>query len=174
MKKELAANSLLYLICIVVACLLNLAVMWMAVKITDLFIAMDYFSLAVVKTVTSFITVPLVTGAVVFYTSYKSADFHPGMTALSLVVAETVHLLLSVILGFYPFIASGSRYLAGIMTYGTKFTEDTLIPDITLWTFIAAFLIYAVFNIAVCMAAGFIGKSRRIRQRKELTGDGNV
>ncbi len=169
MKKRIWIDALIYLIAMVLACLVNLAVCAMAVKIVNLFIVVDYFSAAVVRTVMSFVTLCGVLGALAYYESYKSAEFYLGRAVGSMALAGVGHLALSIPLMFYPFIAGGTRYLAGLIDMGDGFNSLDKVKEIYLWTYLAAFFIYLAVEILTVAVCGSIGKRRRIAQRANLT-----
>lgn len=168
MKKKIGNNALFYLICLIVACLLNLAVSALMIKIVNLFIEVEYFETSVIRMVCSLLMNGLILGAVCWFDSHHSAEFHAFSTVLSLLIASVIHLLLCVVLMFTPFMAGGVRDLAGVLTMGNSFYSAAMIEEITLWMYLLAYGIFFVFEAAVCLACGYLGKAQRLRQRKEL------
>ncbi len=169
MKKRFFAESLVYFVALIGASLVNLLTCSMAIKIVNLFIVVGYFEAAVVSCIMSFVTMCGVVGALGYFEGYKKAEFAIGRNAGALAVAGAAQLVLSVPLMFYPFIAGGTRYLAGLIDMGSHFDSAESIKEIYLWTYLAAFAIYLAAEIGVCIACGIIGKSRRVAQRKALT-----
>lgn len=170
MKKQVLVNSLIYSICMVVACLLNLAVSALILKIVSAFVVMDYFSASVLRVVVGFFTGGTVIGAVIYRESYRSLQFPVGITVLSMLLAGAAHLILCLLLMFYPFIAGGVRYLAGILCMGTGFDSAAMIEDIYLWAYVLAFFLYLVFEICVSLIGGFLGKRMRLKNRESIKG----
>lgn len=168
MKKKIGNNALFYLICLVVACLLNLLASALMIKIVNLFIEVEYFEGAVIRIVSSLLMNGLVLGAVCWYDSHHTAEFQPFLTVWSLLIASVVHLLLCIVLMFTPFMAGGVRDLAGVLTLGDHFDSKAMIEEITLWMYLLAYGIFVLFEAAVCLACSWIGKTRRLRQREEL------
>ena len=170
MKKQVWINSGVYLISMIAACLLNLAVTGMALKIVLAFADIGYFATAILRIVIGFLTGAGVIGAIIYHECYKSVEFHPGWIILSMSFAGIVHLGLSTVLMFYPFIAGGVRPLAGILCLGTGFDSDAMIDYIYLWAYLLAFLLYLIFQICVSLLCGFIGKKMRLKNREGLKG----
>ncbi len=169
MKKQLLYGSITYFVTMVAACLVNLLVCMMTVKIVNLFIVVDYFAAAVIRTVTSFIVTGGVVGAMAYYDAYKKADVNVGMTASCISLGGVAHLALSVPLMFYPFIAGGTRYLAGLIYMGSRFDSAERVGDIYLWTYLLAFGVYWIVQLISAVSCGYIGKSRRLAVRRSLT-----
>ena len=170
MKKQVFINSGVYLICMISACLLNLAVTGILLKIVLSFADIGYFATAILRVVFGFLTGAGIIGAIVYRECYKSLEFHPGWIALSMGLAGIVHLGLSVVLMFYPFIAGGVRPLAGILCMGSGFNSDGMIEYIYLWAYLLAFLLYWLFQVVVSLACGWIGKKKRLKSREGIKG----
>ena len=168
MKKRFFYSVITYFITMVSACLVNLAVSAMAVKIVNLFIVVDYFSAAIVRAVMAFVVISGVVGAMSYYESRKSAEFHPVSLSLAVALGGIAHLIISVPLMFYPFIAGGTRYLAGLMDMGSGFDSADNVKYIYLWTYLAAFGIYLVCEMISALVCGYLGKKNRENLRKEL------
>jgi hypothetical protein len=88
MKKKIGNNALFYLICLVVACLLNLASSALLIRIVNLFIEVQYFEASVIRVISSLLMNGLILGAVCWYDSHHSAEFQPFFTGLSLALAS--------------------------------------------------------------------------------------
>jgi len=170
MKKQTLINALIYLVCMVSACILNLAVSWMMVKIVDSFVELGYFRTAIVRIVSGIVTGGVVLGAVVFRDSYKSICFSPKPLTVSLLLAGLGHLLLCLVLMFHPFIAGGVRYLAGILRMGGDFASDGQLDRIYLWDYLLGFLIDFAVRVAVALLCGYLGKKKRLDNRKNIAG----
>ncbi len=169
MKKRFFYNSLTYFVAMVGACLVNLLVCSMATKIVNLFVVVDYFTLSIVSAVMSFVTVGGVLGALGYYEGFKTAELSIRLKLGEISLAGVANLLICVPLMFHPFIAGGTRFLAGLIDMGRHFDSPECIPDIYLWTYLFAFAIYLIAEIAVCIGLGVLGKRRRMAQRKSLT-----
>lgn len=170
MKKQFFVNSLVYFVAIFAACLVNVAVSALVLKILNLFIVVDYFIGAICCAIVAFIVVGGVVASLSFFESYKSVEFAPGRILGSVGLAGIYHLAISTLLGFYPFAAGGTRYLAGLISMGNKFDSLDRIVDIYLWEYLLAFGIYLVLEIIAAEVCGYLGKRRRIKIRESLDG----
>ena len=170
MKKQIFVNSLIYLVAIVCGCLVNFAVSALLLKILNLFIVVDYYIGAIFCAVVSFIVVGGIVGALTYFESYKSVDFSPINITFSVLLAGVFHLPISTLLGFYPFIAGGTRYLAGLIDMGGRFDSLDRVADIYIWSYLIAFVIYLAFYVVTALACGYLGKKKRLAVRNSLEG----
>ncbi len=168
MKKRFWLGVLLNLVALIGACLVNLLVCSVAIKIVNLFIVVNFFEAAIIRTVMSFVTLCGVIGALTYFEGFKNAEFLPLSTAAELVTAGVGQLVLSVPLMFYPFIAGGTRYLAGLLDMGASFDGSEKIKEIYLWTYLASFVIYLAAELCAAIALGIVGKKMRLKQRREI------
>ena len=170
MKKQIFVNSLIYLVAIICGCLINIPVSALFLRILNLFIVVDYYIGAIFCAVMGFIVVGGVVGALTFFESYKSAEFSPAKVTLSVLLAEVFHLPIATLLGFYPFIAGGTRYLAGLIDMGTHFDSLEMIEDIYLWSYLGAFAIYSALYVVSALVCGYLGRKKRLDIRSSLEG----
>ena len=173
MKKQIIANSVIYLICMIAATLLNLAVSALAVKIVDALVLPEFFVLAIVRAVVGILTGCIVIGAIFFYEGYKTVSFSFLNVLLPMLLAAIVHFLLAFIFKFYPFIAGGTHYLGGLIESGDGFSSFESVSDVRLWAYIAAFWIAKAAEIIVAPICCLLGKSVRIKSREILVGYNN-
>lgn len=168
MKKQIVADAVIYLICMIAAVLLNVAVSAMTVRFGISLGNLNYFGRSWVRLVTGLAVGSGVLGAVVYRECYKSMQFQIGTLLPSLSLAGLAHLGIACLLKFYPFIAGGVRDLAGILSFGTEFASESKIAEIRFGTYLVAFLLYFAFETAVVLLCGIIGKKRRIKNREGL------
>ncbi len=167
MKKTFFYNAITYFVALIGGSLVNLLTCGMAVKIVNLFIVVDFFASVVVSIIVSFVTTCGVFAALGYYEGYKRAEFSVGMNIGEIAAAGGVQLVLSVPFMFHPFIAGGTKYLAGIVELGSRF--DSMQSVLYIWSYLLAFVIYLAVQIIVCVISGIIGKNKRIAQRRALT-----
>ncbi len=170
MKKQYVSDALVYVICMIAASLLNLVVSALIVKFVTLLVAPEFFVIAIVRAVVGFLTGAVVLGLVVAYESYKSVTFDPTRTMLAVSIAAVIHFALAFVLRFYPFVAGGTRYLAGLLEKGNGFDAFETVSDIRLWAYVAAFWIIKACEIGVCVIAGKVGKTARLKNRETIKG----
>ena len=146
MKKQFLLNGLIngfvYFVSIFAALLLNLLATGLAIKIVDMVIEMTFFSIAMTRIVTAFILLGVVMSAVGYFEGHKKMKADFPLSALSFAVAYIINLGFAILFGFPPFIAGGSKYLAGLMSFGPEFTNAGLFEKMTLYYYIAAFTVY--------------------------------
>ena len=172
MKKQFLAGSLIYFIAIVSACLVNfIGVSSLVVKIVNLFIVVDFFTSAIISAAVAFVVVGGVVGALADFEAFKSREFAPVKLLGTVTLAGVFHLAVSTILGFHPFIAGGTKYLAGLISMGEKFDSAERASDIYLWEYLAVFAIYLVFEIIAVEVGAYFGKRQREKQMESLTGN---
>ena len=170
MKKQAVMDAVVYFICFVAACLLNLAMSWLLLKIVDSFLALEYFGQSVVRIVSGFLSGGIVVGVVVGWERYKSLELRFPSLALSMALAGVAHLVLCLLLMFYPFIAGGVRDLAGVIAMGSDFSSKEDIKDIYLWQYLLAFVIDLAYKIGIAMLGGYLGKKKRLKNRETIKG----
>lgn len=172
MKKQITTNALGYLICMVAACLLNLAVSALLVRIVNLFVVVDYFSAAIIRIISGFLSCGAVLGAMTFRFGYKSVEFRPLLLLASLTLAALGHLALCLLFMFHPFISGGVRELAGVLAMGDAFDGADMIGEIYLWTYLGAFWIDFAVQAVVALVCTYLGKQMRLKGRETIRGYG--
>ncbi len=170
MKKQLLVNVFTYLVCMIAAALLNLAVSALAVKIVNVLFAPDFFVIAVVRAVTGIVTSCVVLGAIIGYEGYKNVSFPFPLVILSVFLAAIVHFGIAFLFKFYPFIAGGTQYLGGIFEQGSAFSSFDAVSDVRLWAYVSAFGVAKLLEIVIAPIACFIGMKLRIKNRKTIEG----
>ena len=170
MKKQFFVNSFIYFIAIVAACLVNfIGVSSLVVKIVNLFIVVDFYISAIISAAVAFVVVGGVVGTLAYFEAFKSEEFAPAKLLGTVSVAGVFHLAISTLMGFHPFIAGGTKYLAGLISMGEKFDSAGSAADIYLWEYLASFAIYLVFEIIAVELGAYLGKRRRAQQKESLT-----
>lgn len=174
MKKQILANSVTYLICMIAASLLNLAVSALAVKIVNALILPEFFVLAIVRAVSGILTGCVIIGAIFFYEGYKSVSFSFRQIILPMVLAAVVHFIIAFVFKFYPFIAGGTHYLGGLIESGDGFSYFDSAADVSLWAYIAAFWIAKGAEIVIAPICCLVGKTIRIKNRETIKGYNDI
>lgn len=170
MKKQIFANGIVYFICMLVAAVLNLAISELLVKFVDILIAPEFFVLAIVRAASGILVGALVLGLVVGYEGFRSLTFAWKTVLASMLVASVLHFLLSLLLRFYPFVAGGTHYFAGLIDLGEHFSSADGISDIYLWAYIAAFFIAKAVECLVALFAAWLGPVLRRKNRETIRG----
>ena len=170
MKKQIAVNSIVYLVTMVVASVLNLAISELVVKFVDILIAPDFFVFAVVRAVVGILVSAALLGVIVGYESFRSLRFAWGTILLSVMGASILHFLLALLFRFYPFIAGGTHYFAGLLDLGVNFSISDGVSDIHLGAYVVAFFIGKGVELIVALGGGALGPILRKKNRETIRG----
>ncbi len=168
MKKQILADGIIYLISMIAAVLLNIAVSALTVRLGLSLAHLGYFGRSVVRLVTGFAVCGGVLGAMVYRESYRSMKFSPGILIPAVTLAGLVHLLVCLPFKFYPFIGGGVRDLAGIMSQGFAFSSEEMIAEIRFVWYIVAFVIFLLFELLVAVLCSYFGRKHRLKNREGL------
>ena len=171
MKNKIFVGSGAEFLCLFSAAIINLPIMALVLKLVDMFVALDFFPVIIIRLIVSVLTVSGITGAVCYLTAYRSAAFNVSLFSGNYLFAAIIQLAFSLLLKFRPFIAGGTQYLAGIFEHGSAFSSLDDIEYIGLIDYLLAFMILSVITYAASIICGVIGKSNRLRDREKLLSD---
>ena len=169
MKNKFFIGSGTAFLCILSACLLNLPIMALVLKIIDLFVELEFFARIVVSLAVSVICVSGIQGAVRYFAAYRSASFDIRMFSANFWTATVLQLAIALLLKFATFIAGGTVYLAGIFEHGAAFSSLDDIEYIGLLDYLPAFFILSLLAYGISLVCVIIGKKKRLKDRAELT-----
>ena len=168
MKNKIFVGSGVMLLSILLACLLNVAAMWLVLKFVDVFVAVGFFGRIIISLVVSVVVISGLLGVVRYLVSYRSAEFDISGFSFSYLFASLMQLIIAFLLKFAPAVAGGTVYLAGIFEHGSQFSNVSDIEYIGILDYLPAFVIISVVVYIVNIACGYIGKSKRLKDREEL------
>ena len=168
--KEQVQYALLWFVFIWVSCLISILIDLLLVRLLSGFIQVSYMAEAIIHTVFMALGTAAPLAAVSYLISYHLGEFSSLNSALEGGIALLPQLLLGVLLGFPVWITGGVKWLAGLVEYGSGLYSIEQLSDISLTSYLIAFLLFGALYIAVKYFAGFIGRDTRIRHRIELTG----
>lgn len=174
MKKQFFSMSGVVFLCIFGACLLNLAVMSIVLKIANILVVISPFAEVVIRLAVSLIMVAGIPSAVAYLVSYKMAKFDTKNACGTFCVASLFQLLLALLLKFHPFISGGVLYLAGIFESGSSFANGADIEYIGIIDYLLAYVICFAFGLACYLVFGKLGMKKRIADREELMGQSGL
>ena len=169
MKKNFLIDSGIIFFYLFAACLMNMFVTSIAIKIIDAFVFLEYFPLSIVKMALSLIIVSGILGTVIYLLSYRKAEFSAGGFTARFCVGAAAQLALSVIFGFHAFISGGVKYLAGVLEHGADLAADNW-EFVGIFDYLIAFAVFAVVYLVVALICGKVAVKNRLRDREELTG----
>lgn len=170
MKKQFFSMCGVVFLCIFCACLLNLAIMNVVLRMANILIVVEPFTEVIIRLVVSIIVVVGVPSVVVFLVSYKMATFDTKNALGTYCIASVFQLILSLLFKFHPFISGGVLYLAGIFESGSSFKNGADIEYIGIFDYLPAYAICFVVGLASYLIFGKLGMNKRIKDREKLTG----
>lgn len=164
-------NALVYLVYIIAACIVGLAVSSLISLIVSGIASASYLALAIVRT---FVFMAAEGGALFLIgcrEGYRDPEPDIRSLACSWGVACAIHFAVSLIASFAPVLSGGVRYMAGWMYLGEEFTSMTTVSGGLYGYCVLAYFIYLAVNTACFTVACFLGSDMRLRSRAELTAD---
>jgi len=170
MKKQLFANTLIYLICLVAALLCNVAVEWIILKILNVLIEVTFLVSTIVSLAVAVLTVSGVFCALVAFEAHHDAVFCASDTVWPLLLAHVLWLPVAFLFRFYPLFAGGTRHLAGLLSMGGGFDHADRIADIPLWAYLVSYAVLALISVGISCLGGKLAAAHRLSTRAELTG----
>lgn len=170
MKKNFLIDSGIMFIYIFSACISNLLIAGVTLKIIDAFVLLGYFTLSTVKMAISGIAVAGILGALTYLLSYRKASFSVGYFSATFFAGAAVQLVLSVLFKFRTFISGGVMYLAGIFEHGTELSAEGW-EYVGIIDYLLAFLVFTAVYYLTCIVCGKVAVKKRLRDRAELIGN---
>ena len=172
MKKNFLIDSGIMFIYIFSACISNLLIAGVTLKIIDAFVLLEYFALSTLKMAVSGIAVAGILGALTYLLSYRKASFSTGYFSAPFFAGTAVQLALSILFKFRTFISGGVMYLAGIFEHGSDIYAEGW-EYVGIIDYLLAFLIFTAVYYLNCIICGKIAVKKRLRDRAELIGENN-
>lgn len=167
---DVVVDSLIYLLSMLAACLVCMCAEILLVKIVDVCVAIDYFTLCIIRTVIYTLGVNATLSAIAYRDGYKSAKCSIIGTFISCALASVVHFLFSLLFGFEAFCAGGVRFITGLVQFGTSLSASSMIAGLHLADFVAVFFINSLVYCILMTAFKKVGERRRLIDREQLTG----
>ena len=163
-------DSLIYAFFMFIACLVCMCAEILIVKIVDLCIAIDYLYLCILRTAIYTLGVNAVLAMVAYRDGYRSARCSVITTAISCIIATAIHFLFSLLFSFEAFCAGGVRFIAGIVKFGARLSESSMIRSLHPADFVAVFFINGLIYCIIMTTFKKVGERRRLLDREQLTG----
>ena len=172
MKKNFLIDSGIMFIYIFSACISNLLISGVTLKIIDAFVLLGYFTLSTVKMAVSGIAVAGILGALAYLLAYRKASFSTGYFSATFFAGTAVQLALSILFKFRTFISGGVMYLAGIFEHGSDIYAEGW-EYVGIIDYLLAFFTFTAVYCLTCIICGKIAVKKRLRDRAELIGENN-
>ena len=159
---------MLYAVCMPLACLVIMFAEILIVKIANLFVVVDYFSLCIIRALIYTLGVNALLGALAFREGYKSARATPFSLGISALVATVFHFMYALLFSFEAFAAGGVRSIAILIKFGRAINGEFFNGTLDRIELIPYFLINSAVYIAIMIGANAIGAAMRRRERAEM------
>ena len=172
MKKTFFIDSGIMFLYIFSACILNLLIAGITLKIIDAFVLLEYFAISTVKMAVSGIAVAGILGALTYLLAYRKASFSAGYFTGTFFAGAALQLAISVLFKFRTFISGGVMYLADIFEHGTALSAEGW-EYVGIIDYLLAFFIFTAVYYVVCVVCGKVAVKNRLRDRAELIGENN-
>lgn len=172
MKKTFFIDSGIQFLYIFSACILNLLISGILLKMVDTFVLLDYSVLCIIRMAVSAIAVASILGALTYLLSYRKASFSAGYFTGTFFAGAALQLAISLLFKFRAFISGGVMYLAGIFEHGTALSAEGW-EYVGIIDYLLAFLIFTAVYYVTCVVCGKVAVKKRLRDRAELIGENN-
>lgn len=172
MKKTFFIDSGIQFLYIFSACILNLLISGILLKMVDTFVLLDYSVLCIIRMAVSAIAVAGILGALTSLLSYRKASFSAGYFTGTFFAGAALQLAISLLFKFRAFISGGVMYLAGIFEHGTALSAEGW-EYVGIIDYLLAFLIFTAVYYVTCVVCGKVAVKKRLRDRAELIGENN-
>ncbi len=166
--RNTALNALFYFLYAFGASLIVMLVEWLLVFLIQRFVIVPYPVLTVIRAGIYTVGVLALLSVMGYIEGYREGHCSIGETVAGGALGAVVHLLLSLLFHFDPFISGGVRFAAGLMEHGGTITSDLLLNQSSTGLRLALFLVYTALYIAAWTVARSVGARRRDISRAEL------
>ena len=171
MKKiDILVSSLVYAVYMLISCVIVMCAEILAVKIVNLFVVTEYFSLTVIRALLYTVGVNALLAVISYREGYKTAYFSIPETLISGAIATLLHLVFALLFNFEAFSAGGVRSITALIRFGSDLNSNALTSSLTRLDFIPFFLLNSLVYIGTIIGFGKLGQYKRLADREELLG----
>ena len=171
MKKiDILVSSLVYAVYMLISCVIVMCAEILAVKIVNLFVVTEYFSLTVIRALLYTVGVNALLAVISYREGYKTAYFSIPETLISGAIATLLHLVFALLSNFEAFSAGGVRSITALIRFGSDLNSNALTSSLTRLDFIPFFLLNSLVYIGIMIGFGKLGQYKRLADREELLG----
>lgn len=171
MKKiDILVSSLVYAVYMLISCVIVMCAEILAVKIVNLFVVTEYFSLTVIRALLYTVGVNALLAVISYREGYKTAYFSIPETLISGAIATLLHLVFALLFNFEAFSAGGVRSITALIRFGSDLNSNALTSSLTRLDFIPFFLLNSLVYIGIMIGFGKLGQYKRLADREELLG----
>ena len=172
MKKiDILVSSLVYAVYMLLSCVIIMCAEILAIKIINLFVVTDYYSLCIIRAVIYTLGVNALLAIISYREGYRSAYFPILQTVISGTIASLLHFVFALLFNFEAFCAGGVRFITALVRFASKLNSNTFMGTLDRFDFIPFFFINAAVYIAIMIAFGKLGEYKRLADREDLTSN---
>ena len=165
---DVLINSLLYSLYMFLSCLVVMFAEILAVKIANLFVVTDYYSLCILRAVVYTLGVNAILGAIAFREGFKNAKATPISTAISGVLATLCHSVFCLLFSFEAFCAGGVRSIAILAKFGKSINSPVFKGTLDRFDIIPYFFMNAAIYVALMVVFNAVGAYKRKLDRQQM------
>ena len=167
---DILIDAAFYAFYMLFSCITCMFAELLIVKVLTLCIAIDYFTLSIIRTAIYMIGVSAILAVVAYRGGYKTAFYSIPGTLISGFIACFIHLLFALLFRFEAFCSGGVRFITGLTKFGSNLSESADIAKLPLIDFFGAFFACGVIYVVIMTVFQVLGAKSRFTDREELTG----
>lgn len=169
-NKDIFASSVVCSLFIIVSCFFSRIFSNMALKLVDLFVALDFISASGIRAVTLTLFSAFFIVFISFKYGYHIAEFDKKETLFGALAGAGAHFVLSLITLFSPWIASGTKHIGGFIAFGSRYTRNEYMREIPFVTLVIIGIITALIFAGLIVLGVRQGVKERLADREALMG----
>lgn len=167
-KKDIVATSVVYLVFIALSCVIARVASNICVKSCDLFVELSFIAASGIRAVTLFAFSTFFVAFFSYKYGYKMAEFDKSEDIISSAISSLVHLVVSAVFMFSPWIAGATKHISGFLTFGSNYTRADDMSRIPFYMFLLVGIVNAIIFAGLVYAFKIVGVKKRLRDRAEL------
>ena len=169
-KSDVLISTLVLSVYQILCCMVIYFATWMAQLILEKIVLFDYFSASVVQAVLLFVGVGALILVYAYHTAYRTASFDLGAWGLSALLATLIHTAIGAVFSFLPLLCGAASPLSGVIAFGGGYVSPEIHAQIPAFLPTLVFFLVMIFYHAVSLPVGYFAYKRRLKDRRELTG----
>ena len=169
-NKDMLVNAIINGLFITLSCFFARVFSQMAVKLVDLFVALDFIAAAGIRAVTLTLFAAFFIVFISFKYGYHMAVFDKKEATLGASLGAAAHFLLGAVTLFSHWLAGGTKHISGFIAFGNRYTSNEYIKDIPFVTLALVGVVTAALFAGLVVLGTYLGVKKRLCDRAELTG----
>lgn len=170
-NRDVAVNSAVYFVFVIISCFFARIFSNMAVKLADLFVELQFISASGVRAVTLMLFSAFFMCFISYKYGYHNAYFDAKETLVSSLIATAGHFLLALVTLFSPWIAGATKHIGGFIAFGDRYTSVEYMKKIPMVTLVIIGIVTALLYAGLLLLGTHLGVKKRLENRAELIGE---